>query len=282
MDDKQASVQKMNRTTDLRFERDVELNKWEKFCTSNGLSFAPNIGQNFNVFVGRNIEISLNKAGDTTEGYPPLYFDGMDIVYTNDPDTVRLIRKIAETFDSEVYGLVSDQETKQEVENLKERIRSDLSRFVFEKVSPSSESEIRKALNDSLRETPGIHHYNVSHVKSIIVTWEDLYPRRWCRLKAKFARNVLRAPTLFTCRPSRLMRWFGYKSDQIVSVRSDTFYSTLFETEDIVKGIENALAEGSLRIKTVSRLPVPYSKLAADVSFTPILPVDSIDIKINI
>lgn len=275
----------MSKVFSLTFETPILIEEWEKFCRSNGLSYAEHIGK-ANVFVGHNIEITLGEEGKKGKyGYtPPQEFDTLKVVY-NPGNTVSrsIIMRIAERFKADDflpgYENVSVEEALKQV---KAEIEKSL---LFEQAEDLEmfEGKVRSILEESLFSEKTGGNGRVGDVRKVYITWEMLYPCFWKRLRAKFAFKILHTPTFLSCRPSRLMRWFGFKAEQQVRVVDEaSFYHTIFSTDDIVCGIEKALLQGSLRIKTFSKLAVPHSKMEADIYVSPIRPVDKIHIDINV
>lgn len=270
-------------TFTLEFEQPVSIDAWRKFCASNGLSFCPNLGKS-NVYVGYGIEITLDSEGSVLDGVqlPPREFSSMVVVYGHYNDNARsLIIQIGEHFDAKENTFEGEQESVASMQlRLMEQIRDSL-QDSFGKSPDDMEASISSSLGDILDQHPGIVRGGVDNIARVEVTWEMLYPRRWARIRAKFAYEVLQVPTVVSKRPSRLLRWLGYHGEQKVMVCDHTKYTDIMEEyENTPFAVEEALAARAIRIKTHSRLRIPYWTIRADLSIQPAQPVNSV--KINL
>lgn len=164
---------------------------------------------------------------------------------------------------------------------------------LYKKADATAESikeTLTKHMNSAVQ-SAAIHKGGVDSVKRVYVGWKDIYPSPVKRFLAWFAFKVLRRSSKIMRRPGPFLRMLGYRSQQRVHYVFDTVEelvanqksNEVVDTYDTACDFLNALIErNGIVAEDIAILEVPYSYVAAEISFMPVAPARYIKANITI
>lgn len=312
----------------IKFENELNIEVWNVLCENVGIRFAPKIHGYNSYFLADHAEIVLDVEGELIEGEPtpPSEFSGVTIRTLKEDESciensVKLAKKILKTFPGSVTrtseafaphfehaGIEAEEGTTmwgekvqdssldtvnsvRVLNHVQDRIR-DVAKQLLETNEDFTEDSIKTALSDTLDSYVGakaLQQGGVDRVKTVHVTWKDLYPNRMKRLLAQVAFRVFKMRSEYKRKPGMLLRFFGYKHrqdlypvydplDKIVSV----FEGDRIDFDLARDFISDLISEKGIEVLDRAELRIPYKYLAADISLVPIKPVRHIKFNVTL